>query len=107
MTDQSDTRSIPGISPEHSTSLRKVFRQFPEIRTVVLYGSRAKGSYRRGSDIDLCIKDSNISLARLLQLEGCIDDLLLPWKIDLADYNSIENTSLRQHIDRIGIVIYP
>lgn len=101
------TCNIPGIAPEHTTALRNIFRQFPEIPTVILYGSRAKGTHRNNSDIDLCLKNTTITLSRLLQLEGQIDDLLLPWMFDIVVYSSIENPDLRSHIDRVGKVIYP
>lgn len=107
MNSSQQTCTIPGISPEHTTSLRNIFRLFPEIDSVVLYGSRAKQNHRHNSDIDLCLKNTCISLSRLLELEGQIDDLLLPWMFDIAVYNSIKNPALREHIDRIGKVIYP
>lgn len=98
-------RVIPGISETASKSLLEVFFQVPEIKTLILYGSRAKGQWRQGSDIDLCIKDSAVSLSDILSLEVRIDDLLLPYKIDLACYESIENAALREHIDRVGLVL--
>ena len=107
MTSPLGTHVIPGLSAEQNSVLFDAFRQFPEIKTVVLYGSRAKGRHRPNSDIDLCIRDSSITLSRLLHLEGLIDDLLLPWSVDLANYETIDNPSLREHIDRAGITIYP
>ena len=107
MTNPLGTHVIPGLSAEQNNALFDAFRQFPEIKTVVLYGSRAKGCHRPNSDIDLCIRGSSITLSRLLHLEGLIDDLLLPWTVDLASYETIDSPSLREHIDRVGITIYP
>ena len=107
MTNPLGTHVIPGLSAEQNNALFGAFRLFPEIKTVVLYGSRAKGCHRPSSDIDLCIRNSTITLSRLLQLEGLIDDLLLPWTVDLASYETIDSPSLREHIDRVGITIYP
>lgn len=107
MTNPLGVHAIPGLSAEQNNALLDAFRQFPEIKTVVLYGSRAKGSHRPNSDIDLCIRDSTITLSRLLSLEGLIDDLLFPWTVDLANYDTIDNPTLREHIDRVGIAIYP
>lgn len=73
---------------------------------MVLYGSRAKGNYRQGSDIDLCIKANSWNERKLLSLENEIDDLLLPYKIDLSLYHQIENMALIDHINRVGKVFY-
>lgn len=83
-----------------------VFLKYPNIRKVLLYGSRAKGNYRIGSDIDLCIEGDLLNLTHLLAIENELDDLLLPWKIDLSLKHQIENQDLLSHINRIGIVIY-
>ena len=65
--------------PQHALDrLRDIFRQWPQIERVILYGSRAQGTYRRGSDIDLCMVGPDLGVADLLKLEGEIDDLLLP-----------------------------
>ena len=63
MTNPLGIRAIPGLLAEQNNALLDAFRQFPEIKTVVLYGSRAKGCHRPNSDIDLCIRDSTITLS--------------------------------------------
>jgi predicted nucleotidyltransferase len=71
-----------------------------------VYGSRAKGTYRRGSDIDLTLKGELLDFAELMQIEDQIDDLLLPYTVDLSEYRQLSNPDLLDHIDRVGIVIY-
>ena len=78
-----------------------VFRRHPEIRRVLLYGSRAKGNYKRGSDIDIAIV-GNIDDRALNQLATELDDLLLPYQLDIAVYEGIQNAELKSHIDRVG-----
>lgn len=95
-----------GLSAETLEKLNSVFAQHIAIKTVVIYGSRAKGNYRTGSDIDLCIKGGEISFAEFMQIESQIDDLMLPYTVDLFKYNQIYNKELIEHIDRIGVVIY-
>jgi uncharacterized protein len=95
---------IPGLEAENSAALRGVFRDLG-IREVRLYGSRAKGTHRQGSDIDLCIMSTRLSLAKMAELEEAIDELLLPYEIDLCNYHDIENPELRAHIDRCGVPI--
>ena len=83
-----------------------VFAAVPEVEEVILYGSRAKGNYRHGSDIDLTIKGKDLTLTLLLKIEGMLDDLLLPYKIDLSLFDSLDDPDLLDHIRRVGVVIY-
>ncbi|MFB6259136.1 MAG: nucleotidyltransferase domain-containing protein, partial [Thiohalorhabdaceae bacterium] len=63
--------------PQHAVDrLRDVFRRWPQIERVILYGSRAKGNFRRGSDIDLCVVGEDLGVSDLLKLDGEIDDLV-------------------------------
>lgn len=80
-----------------------IFRACPGIQRVLLYGSRAMGRYRPGSDIDLCLEGETLGLPELLELEGQIDDLLLPWKVDLCLRHLIDNPALLEHIERVGV----
>lgn len=97
---------IPGLSGEQNTALRDVFRRHPDVDTVLLYGSRAKGTHKTTSDIDLCITSPSIPLESVLSIEGAIDDLLLPFQVDVSVYSKIDNPELREHIDRVGVVVY-
>jgi predicted nucleotidyltransferase len=83
-----------------------VFADYPEISQVLVYGSRALGNWRNGSDIDLCIEAESLSFEKLLAIENRLDDLLLPWKIDLSVRYQIDNQDLLDHIDRLGQVFY-
>lgn len=84
-------------------SLKSVFKQYPQVSLVRLYGSRAKGNFQPGSDIDLCIDGDTLTLADLFEIENRIDDLLLPWKVDLLLRHKIDNPELLGHIDRVGV----
>jgi uncharacterized protein len=102
------TESLPlqfGLKPSTIECINQVFAQYPEIEQAVLYGSRAKGNYRRGSDIDLTLI-GNLSYNQLLRLETAIDDLLLPYKIDLSLYTQIDDPELLAHIQRVGTIFY-
>lgn len=95
-----------GLPPQVLERLNAVFRAWPQIDRVILYGSRAKGSFRTGSDIDLCLEANSMQIEDLLKLSGEIDDLLLPWKVDLAVKHTIENPDLLAHIERVGVPVY-
>jgi predicted nucleotidyltransferase len=96
-----------GLPESAVAKLRATFSGYPEIDRVVLYGSRALGSYRTGSDIDLTIEAETMDLSELLTIENRIDDLLLPWKVDLSLRHNIDNPELVTHIDRVGMTFYP
>lgn len=71
-----------------------------------MYGSRAKGSYRPGSDIDLALFGEALNYTQLNRIETEIDDLLLPYTVDLSLYAQIDNVDLQNHIQRVGQVFY-
>ncbi len=87
-------------------TLNSIFKAYPQINNVILYGSRAKGNYRQGSDIDLCMDAPLLGLTELLAIDNRIDDLLLPWKIDLSLKHQINDQDLLDHINRLGVSIY-
>lgn len=92
--------------PQHALArLLSVLDAYPEIERVILFGSRAKGNFRPGSDIDLCVVAPLLSLSRRLALENALDDLLLPWKVDLIPWEEIDHPDLRSHIQRCGLLL--
>lgn len=95
-----------GLSADVLRKIRAVFAQYPQIEQVILYGSRAKGNFRKGSDIDLTIKGEGVSLSQLLKIESQLDDLLLPHKIDLSLFHQLEDPDLVAHIARVGVILY-
>ncbi len=100
------TQTPFGLSVATLDKLNSVFAQHDAIDAVLIYGSRAKGNYRPGSDIDLSIKGSEIAFAEFMQIEDQIDDLMLPYSVDLSQYRQINNAELIAHIDRVGVAIY-
>ena len=72
----------------------------------VIYGSRAKGNYKPFSDVDISLVGKSLSYSDLLRLHAIIDDLLLPYEIDLNIFDLIQNENLKEHILRCGRVIY-
>ena len=95
-----------GLSAATRDKLNSVFARYAAIESVLIYGSRAKGNYRPGSDIDLTIKGAEIPFAEFMQIEDRVDDLMLPYTVDLSQYRQIENPELVAHIDRVGVAIY-
>lgn len=95
-----------GLKESVIQSIHSVLDSYPEIEQVIIYGSRAKGNYRNGSDIDLTIISEDIDFSTVLKLERAIDDLMLPYTIDLSLMKHIQNPDIIQHIERVGKVFY-
>ena len=95
-----------GLNNETLEKINKTLSKYPEIDQAVIYGSRAKGNYKPGSDIDLTIKGKDLSLTKLNKICIEIDDLMLPYTFDLSIYHQIDNTDLIEHINRVGKIFY-
>jgi predicted nucleotidyltransferase len=95
-----------GLKPHIIKAIQDIFSRFPEVQSAVIYGSRAKDNYRNGSDIDLVLKGEKLNLSLLQKIENELDELYLPYKIDLSIYHQINNEDLLEHIERVGKVFY-
>lgn len=95
-----------GLNDEVIRRINSVFQRHPLVSEAILYGSRAKGTFNTGSDIDLTIKGDRIDLASLYSIERELDDLMLPYSFDLSLWSQIDNPDLLDHIDRVGVVFY-
>lgn len=95
-----------GLSESTVERIRGVLAHFPEVEKAVLYGSRAKGTHRPGSDIDLALCGSSLGQTQLARIDDALDDLLLPYKIDLSVMASLTHPALLDHIRRVGMVLY-
>lgn len=95
-----------GLEENTLTQISAVLRAFPEVEKAVLYGSRAKGNFKAGSDIDLALYGADLSLLLLHRIEDALDDLLLPYRLDLTIFSRITNAELLAHIARVGVVFY-
>jgi len=95
-----------GLAPADVKKILNVFEQCEAIEEVVLYGSRAKGDYRPGSDIDLTLKGTELNLKILNRISNELDDLLLPYYFDLSIFTRIDNEDLIDHIQRVGVTFY-
>ena len=95
-----------GLSDTVIEELQEVFRRHANIKKVLIFGSRSKGTYREGSDIDLAVVGNNIDYNQLLSILCEIDDLELLYSVDLLDYSKKKGTPIGDHIDRVGQVFY-
>ncbi len=94
------------LKPDELAMLRRVFQSHPEIKTVKLFGSRAKGTHSPSSDIDLALW-GEVDALRAESIAAELDELPTAYKFDLKPFHLIKLLPLREHIERVGIVVYP
>ncbi len=96
-----------GLTKKDIKTIIEVFKKYPEVETAVLYGSRAMCNYKRGSDIDIALKGEQLTSSICSHIHFELEEeTLLPYFFDITDYQSISNDKLKEHIDRVGKVIY-
>ena len=95
-----------GLSDMVIKELQDVFRRYTNIEKVLIFGSRSKGNFREGSDIDLAVIGKGVDYNQLLSILCEIEDLELLYSVDLIDYNKKKGTPIGDHIDRVGKIFY-
>ena len=98
--------ALCGLKESTIARINGVFAGYPAVERAILYGSRAKGNFRHGSDIDLTLEGDGIDADQLSRIILELDDLLLPYTIDLSLKRQIDNPDLLAHIERVGVVFY-
>ena len=94
-----------GLTQKTIKKLKEVFKKYPEIYQVKIYGSRARGDHRIGSDIDLAFfSKSKKDLS--LRLSSELNQLFTPYLFDIVNYNSLKDQPLKEEIDKHGKVFY-
>lgn len=95
-----------GLKENVIVQINSVFAKYPQVEKVILYGSRAKGCHKNGSDIDLTIKGKILDLSIVNKISNDLDDLLLPYTFDISIFRQISNLELVKHINRVGKTFY-
>ena len=96
-----------GLSDQTLQKIRDVFANYPQVEEAVLYGSRARGDYKNGSDIDLTLRGGDaLTHIILSRIANDLDDQLLPYTIDLSIFENIRNPEMVDQIKRVGVAFY-
>ena len=95
-----------GIESPMLERIVDVLRENPLVEEAILYGSRAKGVHKPGSDIDVVLKGKELTLQDLNRISLALDDLLMPYTFDLSLFHHIDNAELIAHIGRVGKTIF-
>ena len=100
------TEPFHGLPEKTVTHLHKIFADHPQVDKAVLYGSRAMGNYKKGSDIDLTLHGERLTHKAIMKIAGEIDDLPIPYTVDLSAFDLLSHAKLRDHIERVGKIFY-
>ena len=95
-----------GLKESDIELIQSVLSNYKEVDKVLIYGSRAKGTFKPASDIDLTLLGEKLNLTIQYKIENDLDDLMLPYLFDISIFNQISNTDLVEHINRDGIVFF-
>lgn len=95
-----------GLSYTVISDICSVFKRHDNVEKVLIFGSRAKGNYTEGSDVDLAVVGSEISFNQLMDINIQIEDLGLLYKVDVIDYKKNIGTPIGEHIERVGLIFY-
>lgn len=96
-----------GLRDSDINTIRQVLQQFPEVQSALMFGSRAKGNYRSGSDVDIALKGEALSYQIILRISAQLnEETLMPYHFDVLDYNTLTNDQLKDHINRVGKIFY-
>lgn len=96
-----------GLKETTIAQIQAVLAHYPPVEKAILYGSRAKGNYKPGSDVDLTlVGGEDLTRAVLYRIMEEIDNLLLPYTFDLSIFRHISDSDVVEHIQRVGMVFY-
>jgi len=96
-----------GLSQRSIDTMQNIFRKYKSLEKVILYGSRAMGNYKNGSDIDITLDvGEDFTEFDLLHICGELDESDLPYFVDCSIFSRINDPDLKDHIVRVGNILY-
>lgn len=96
-----------GLRDSDILSIRNVLENYPEVEKAYIFGSRAKGNFKNGSDVDIAIEGANVPYDTVVKISGILnEETIMPYMFDVLDYHAINNQDLTDHIDKNGVLFY-
>lgn len=95
-----------GLPQRSIDKLHTIFAKYSKVKKVVLYGSRAMANYKNGSDIDLTLYGSALTVDDLSNIAGELEESSIPYLVDLSIFDTLDHVKLKDHINRKGQVFY-
>lgn len=96
-----------GLSRNDINEIIALLHQYEEVEQAFIFGSRAKGNFRTGSDVDIALKGKDLTFETVNQISSMLnEETLMPYRFDVINYHTISNQDLIEHIDRVGKLLY-
>lgn len=95
-----------GLPDQTLATIRQILADYPTVKKAIVYGSRAKGTHKKGSDIDLTLIGETLDHRLVGEIARRLDESPIPYQVDLSLWEQIDNENLREHIERVGQVFY-
>lgn len=95
-----------GLAIRDLETIRSILMKYPEVETVHIFGSRAMGNHKPGSDIDLAIINKGVNPQTIAQIKSDFEDSSLPFRVDILSYPELRHENLKNHIDRVSALLY-
>jgi predicted nucleotidyltransferase len=95
-----------GLTERDMKTIQNIFMKYADVNEVHLFGSRAKGNFNAGSDIDLVIMNDGLPPKTISLMAADFEESSLPYYVDLADFHAIKALELIDHIKRVGVLFY-
>lgn len=101
-----EKRNRFGLTERDMETIESIFDGYSDIKTIHLFGSRAKGNHRIGSDVDLAIMNKGVDTKTMAKIKGDFEESTLPYNIDLVDFTKLNEQEFIDHIQRVGILFF-
>ncbi|MEK0290205.1 nucleotidyltransferase domain-containing protein [Caldifermentibacillus hisashii] len=96
-----------GLLEKDMDYILKALKQFDEIDRAILYGSRAMGNYKKGSDVDIAIQGEKVTEKTIFELDDLLNEVYpLPYFFDIVHFEKLTNQNLIDHIEKNGKLLY-
>jgi predicted nucleotidyltransferase len=96
-----------GLKPGDLEMICRILEKEPNIEQALIFGSRAKGNYKPGSDVDIALKGKNLTSQSVTDVSFQLnEETIMPYKFDVLNYHTIQEPALVKHINSVGIVFY-
>jgi len=96
-----------GLLQSDIESIVSILQNENAIEEAIIFGSRAKGNFRNGSDVDIALKGNSVNHSTVVHVSYLLnEETIMPYRFDVVDYQTIHNKNLVEHIDRVGKVLY-
>ncbi len=96
-----------GLLDTDMNEIIKTLNEYAEVENALIFGSRAKGNFKNGSDVDIALKGISLDFETLNKISCWLnEETNMPYKFDVLNYDTIKEFDLKKHIDRVGIEFY-